>query len=127
MLSALVLIAGCAAWHPQAEGYYPGTVMSAGEKAIDTWIEQGADGRLRGRYVLHEPTRDVEGTLDAVGDDGCEVALFRWTDVYGTGVARLRFFSGAAVFRGGLGAGGDRAGAGMAGVRSGAGDELIAG
>ena len=108
MLAAVAFAAACAAWHPQVVGWYPGTVMSAGEKPIDTWIELGADGMLRGRYVLHEPGRDVEGTLEAAGgtaggDDGCEVAVFRWTDLYGTGLARLRFYPASRCFEGAWG------------------------
>ena len=71
MLAGLALAAACAAWHGDAAGHYPGVVMSDGMKLIDAWIEQAPDGRLRGRYVLHEPSREVAGTLDPVGDDGC--------------------------------------------------------
>ena len=83
--------AACAAWHPAATGTYPGIVESIGLHPIDTWIEEAPDGRLQGHYVLHETTRDVPGTLDPIGDDGCGAALFRWTDLYGTGLARLQF------------------------------------
>ncbi len=91
MLAALALAASCAAWHSDATGHYPGVVMSEGVKLIDAWIEQGPDGRLQGRYVLHEPAREVPGTLDPVGDESCNVAVFRWTDLYGTGLTRLEF------------------------------------
>ncbi len=50
--------------------------------------------------MLHEPDRDVPGTLEPVGDDGCDVALFQWTDVYGTGMARLHFFPDRHCFEG---------------------------
>ncbi len=104
MLAAIALAAACYAWHPQAVGHYPGTAMSSGQETpIDTWIELSPDGRLQGRYVLHEPTRDVEGTLAPAGDDGCEVAAFQWTDIYGTGVARLRFHPAARCFEGAWG------------------------
>ena len=103
MLAGLVLAGACAAWHPAAAGFYPGTVESMGEKPIDTWITETADGRLAGRYVLHEPDRDVEGTLDPVGDAGCNVAVFRWTDVYGTGVAQLNFIPERRCFEGAWG------------------------
>ena len=93
MFAGVLLVAACAAWHPLASGYYDGTVSSSGlEQRIETWIEQAPDGRLQGRYVLHEPTRDVPGTLAPVGDDGCGTAVFRWTDLYGTGLSRLQFF-----------------------------------
>jgi hypothetical protein len=92
LLVAPVLVAGsCAAWHGQVVGQYPGVVESQGPKRIDTWITLDPDDRLSGRYMLHEPTRDVPGTLQAVGDDGCDAALFRWTDLYGTGLVRLQF------------------------------------
>ena len=105
MLAALVVAASCAAWHGQATGHYLGEVQSAGPKAIDTWITEGPSGALSGTYVLHEPDRDVRGTLDPLGDDGCDAALFRWTDVYGAGVARLRFFPQAHCFEGEWGLG----------------------
>ena len=91
MLAAVALAAACGAWHPGAAGFYPGTVESVGPHSIDTWIEETADGRLQGHYVLHEPTRDVTGTLDPVGDESCGVTVFRWTDIYGSGLARLQF------------------------------------
>ena len=103
MLPAVVLAAACAAWHPAVVGFYPGTVESVGQKPIDTWITETPEGQLQGHYVLHEPDRDVTGTLDAVGDDGCEVAVFRWTDVYGTGLARLHFFPERRCFEGAWG------------------------
>lgn len=103
-LPALLLAAACAGWHPDAVGFYPGTAMSSGrQQPIDTWIEESPDGRLRGRYVLHEPGRDVSGTLDAVADAGCETASFQWTDLYGTGRATLRFFPTAHCFEGAWG------------------------
>lgn len=102
MLAAL-LVAGCAAWHPAAVGHYTGTVESIGLKPIETWIEQEPDGRLAGRYVLHESERDVAGTLDAVGDEGCDTAVFRWTDLYGTGLARLQFYPERRCFEGAWG------------------------
>ena len=91
MLAAVVLAAACAAWHPAATGYYPGIVESLGPKAIDTWIDEAPDGRLQGHYILHEPTRDVSGTLEPLGDEACDVAIFRWTDLYGSGLTRLEF------------------------------------
>ena len=91
MLAALALAASCAAWHPAAAGFYPGVVESTGPKKIDTWIDETPDGRLEGHYVLHEETRDVSGTLDPVGDEACNTAVFRWTDVYGSGLSRLTF------------------------------------
>ena len=100
MLATLVLSLVCTAWHPQATGFYPGVVESDGQKPIDTWIEETVDGRLQGHYVLHEPTRDVTGTLDAVEDAGCNVAVFRWTDMYGTGLARLVFVPERHCFEG---------------------------
>ena len=102
-LAALALAAACAAWHPQVTGHYLGTVESLGERAIDTWIALTPEGRLQGHYVLHEPSRDVTGTLDAVGDEGCDTAVFRWTDVYGTGLARLRFYPDRHCFEGAWG------------------------
>ena len=90
MLAAL-LVAACTAWHPAATGFYPGIVWSEGEKPIDTWIEEAPDGRLQGRYTLHEPGRDVQGTLDPLGDESCNTAIFRWTDLYGSGLTRLTF------------------------------------
>ncbi len=104
MLAGLVLAASCAAWHPAVVGHYPGTVVSSGqEQPVDTWIELTPDGRLQGRYVLHEPTRDVPGTLAPVGDEGCNAALFQWTDLYGSGVTRLRFHPEAKCFDGSWG------------------------
>ena len=87
----LAAAAACAMWHGQVTGYYDGRVVSDGEKSIETWLEVAPTGLLAGRYVLHEATRDVTGTLEAVGDEGCHTAIFRWTDVYGTGLARLTF------------------------------------
>ena len=103
MLPAAALAAACAAWHPAVVGYYPGTVQSDGEKPIDTWITETPDGRLTGHYILHEPTREVEGTLEAVGDQGCETAVFRWTDIYGSGLAQLHFYPERRCFEGGWG------------------------
>ena len=103
MLAALTLAAACATWHPGVAGFYPGVVESMGEKAIDTWIEEGPDGRLFGRYVLHEPTRDVPGTLEPVGDLGCETALFQWSDLYGTGLTRMQFYPARHCFEGAWG------------------------
>ena len=101
LLPTLFLAAACAGWHPDAVGFYPGTVMSSGEqRPIDTWIEQTPDGRLRGRYVLHEPDRDVPGILAPIADAGCEAASFQWTDLYGTGIATLRFFPNSHCFEG---------------------------
>ena len=103
VLPAVVLAAACAGWHPQVTGAYPGLVESDGIKRIDTWIELAPDGRLQGRYTLHEPTRDVQGVLAPVGDEDCDVALFRWTDVYGTGMVRLRFDPDRHCFEGAWG------------------------
>ena len=103
MLAAITVAAACAAWHPAAVGYYPGTVESVGEKPIETWITEAPDGRLQGHYILHEPGREVQGTLDPVADDGCQAALFRWTDLYGTGLARLRFHPEHRCFEGAWG------------------------
>jgi hypothetical protein len=101
MLAALALAAAfsgaaqtttaCTAWHPAATGFYPGVVESTGPKNIDTWIDETPDGRLAGHYVLHEETRDVQGTLDPVGDEDCDIAIFRWSDIYGSGLTRLTF------------------------------------
>ena len=102
MLPALLLAAACAGWQADAAGTYQGTVESRGEKAIDTTIEDGPGG-LSGSYVLHEETRDVVGTLQALADEGCGVALFRWTDLYGTGFARLHFYPVAHCFEGSWG------------------------
>ena len=102
MLPALLLVAACASSHHSVAGFYRGEVESVGPKAIDTWIEESADG-LRGRYVLHEPERDVTGTLETIGDEACDTALFQWTDLYGTGVARLRFFQYRHCFEGNWG------------------------
>jgi hypothetical protein len=99
MLPALLLAAACGAWHGEATGHYVGEVESRGPKAIDTWIEETQAG-LSGSYVLHEEARDVTGTLEPLGDEDCDVALFRWTDVYGTGVARLHFHPAAHCFEG---------------------------
>ena len=90
MLAAL-LVAACTAWHPAATGFYPGIVWSEGEKSIDTWIEEAPDGRLKGHYILHEPSRDVEGTLTPLSDESCNTAVFRWNDLYGSGLTRLTF------------------------------------
>ena len=103
MLPAVLVAAACAAWHPAAAGFYPGVVESAGPKRIDTWITVDPDDRLSGRYVLHEPGRDVPGTLEAVGDDGCEAAVFRWSDLYGSGLVRLQFLPGEHCFHGAWG------------------------
>ena len=103
MLPALLLAAACAAWHADATGFYRGEVESIGPKPIDTWIEDGPAG-LVGHYVLHEPDRDVPGTLEPLGDAACEVGLFQWTDRYGTGIARLRFFPDRHCFEGSWGA-----------------------
>ena len=102
MLAAVVLAAACAGWHPAAAGHYSGEVESQGRKAIDTWLEETPQG-LAGTYTLHEPTREVTGTLEAIGDEDCDVALFKWTDLYGTGVARLRFYPDAHCFEGSWG------------------------
>ena len=102
MLPALFLAAACAGWHADAAGFYRGEVESIGPKAIDTWIEDSPAG-LHGRYVLHEPGHDVAGTLEALGDETCDVGLFQWTDIYGTGVARLRFFPDRHCFEGNWG------------------------
>ena len=92
LLAALVLAAAtCGAWHDPASGFYPGIVESNGPKHIDTWIDQAPDGRLEGRYVLHEPNREVPGTLAPLGDESCNVAIFQWTDLYGSGLVRLEF------------------------------------
>ena len=99
MLPALLLAAACGAWHADATGHYLGEVESRGPKAIDTWIEETEAG-LAGSYVLHEETRDVPGTLEPLGDEACEVALFRWNDLYGTGLVRLRFHPAANCFEG---------------------------
>ena len=103
MLAALLLAAStCAGWHADVVGSYLGEVESRGPKAIDTVITETATG-LAGTYVLHEETRDVTGTLEPLGDAGCEVALFKWTDIYGTGVARLRFHPAQRCFEGSWG------------------------
>lgn len=95
----LVLVAACGAWHGAAAGSYGGEVESRGMKSIDTWLEETPAG-LSGRYVLHEESRDVTGTLDPLGDDGCEVAEFRWTDLYGSGIVRLKFNPATHCFEG---------------------------
>jgi hypothetical protein len=103
MLPALLIAAACAAWHGGAAGHYLGEVQSQGPKTIDTWLEETPDG-LAGSYVLHEPGREVQGTLEALGDDAdCHVALFRWSDLYGTGIARLRFYPAQHCFEGSWG------------------------
>ena len=112
MLAALVLAAACAGWHGAVVGQYRGEVESFALdtqgrpdrtlKAIDTVVEETQAG-LAGSYTLHEPTRDVTGTLEPIGDEDCNVALFKWTDLYGTGLARLRFFPDAHCFEGSWG------------------------
>ena len=102
MLAVLALAAACAGWHASAAAHYAGEVQSEGPKAIDTWLEDTPAG-LAGTYVLHEPTRDVQGTLEALGDEDCNVSLFRWTDLYGTGTARLRFDPARHCFAGSWG------------------------
>ena len=102
MLPALLLAAACAGWHADVVGPYQGTVESLGAKSIDTVIEDTPAG-LAGSYVLHEQTRDVPGTLEPIGDDGCDVALFRWRDLYGTGIARMKFYPAAHCFEGSWG------------------------
>ncbi|MBV8915683.1 MAG: hypothetical protein JOZ05_21925 [Acetobacteraceae bacterium] len=99
MLAVFLLAASCAGWHGGAAGHYLGEVQSQGPKAIDTWLEETPFG-LTGSYVLHEPEREVQGTLEALGDVDCGVALFRWTDLYGTGIARLRFYPAQHCFDG---------------------------
>jgi len=111
MLAAVLLVAACADWHGAVAGHYLGTVESAGPKAVDTWIEPAPDGGLAGSYVLHEPERDVQGRLEWLGDDGCDAGLFRWTDLYGTGIARLRFHPAQRCFEGEWGL--DRLSAGL--------------
>ena len=106
MLAALAIAAGCGAWQPQVTGYYEGTVESRGEKRIETWIDITPEGRLQGHYILHEPTRKVHGTLDAVNGSAsmpCETTIFTWTDLYGTGLARLRFHPERRCFDGAWG------------------------
>ena len=112
MLAALLLAAAaCTDWHGQVVGHYLGQVESQGPKAVDSWIEAAPGGALTGSYVLHEPKRDVHGTLDYLGDDGCDAALFRWTDLYGTGIARLQFHLEQRCFEGEWGL--DRLNAGL--------------
>ena len=65
-------------------------------KAIDTWLSETPTG-LAGTYVLHEPTREVTGTLEAIGDEDCDVALFGWTDLYGTGGRAAEVLPGGAL------------------------------
>jgi hypothetical protein len=101
--AALLLAAACADWHGQVAGHYLGQVESQGPKPVDTWIETAPGGALGGSYTLHEERRDVTGTLDYLGDDGCDTALFRWTDLYGTGIARLRFHPERRCFEGAWG------------------------
>jgi hypothetical protein len=98
--AAMLAAAACAEWHGQAVGHYLGTVESQGPKAVDTWIEMAPGGELTGSYLLHEPTRDVKGRLEWLGDDGCGAGLFRWTDLYGTGIARLQFRLAQRCFEG---------------------------
>ena len=86
----LDLVAACAAWHGLVTGYYAGDVRSTNAEWAETWIEDTPAG-LGGRYVIHEKDGDVPGTLTPVRDEGCDTALFRWTDRYGTGLMRLRF------------------------------------
>ncbi len=105
MLPALAIAAACTAWHPAAAGFYPGIVESQGPKRIDAWITEAPDGRLSGRYILHEPGRDVPGTLEPAADGACNEAWFRWTDLYGTGTARLQFHPDRHCFEGVWGAG----------------------
>ena len=101
MWPILAAAAACTAWHPSVTGFYPGTVISSGTTLpIDTWITQDPDGGLLGRYVLHEPTRDVPGTLEPLSDEACNTTLFRWTDLYGTGIERLEFFPAEHCFEG---------------------------
>ena len=106
MLPALALTAACAAWEPAVAGYYEGVVESRGEKRIETWLSVTPEGRLQGHYVLHEAERVVRGTLEPVAAAvPCETAVFQWTDVYGTGVAQLRFFPERHCFEGAWGMG----------------------
>ena len=101
MLPLLIAAAAaCGPWHGQVSGYYTGEALSSGRlEPVETWIEPTPKG-LAGRYVLHEPTRKVDGTLEALGDEDCTTALFRWTDVYGTGLLRLRFHPARRCFEG---------------------------
>ena len=103
MLPALLLAAACAGWHADATGFYRGEVESIGPKAIDTWIEDSAAG-LHGRYVLHEPSHDVSGTLEALGDESCDVGLFQWTDIYGRPASRGSDFTRTGTALRGIGA-----------------------
>ena len=100
MLPALLIAAACAAWHADATGHYTGTVESLDTQSAEAWITEDPDGRLSGRYVLHESARDVPGTLSPVADAGCDEAWFRWEDLYGTGTLRLHFPPGSHCFEG---------------------------
>ena len=105
MLPAVLLAAACATWHPAVLGYYPGTVANNGDMhPIDAWITESSEGRLEGHYVLHEPTRNVPGTLASVGDTTCDTSLFQWTDLYGTGLVELHFYPDRKCFEGNWGA-----------------------
>ena len=105
MLPAIVLAAACATWHPGVLGYYPGTVANAGDMhPIDAWITETTDGHLQGHYILHEPLRDVPGTLAPLSDSACDTATFQWTDLYGTGIVELQFYPARRCFEGNWGA-----------------------
>ena len=106
LLPALLVAASCAAgWHDAATGYYDGWAQSTNLMSVETWIEAAPDGRLSGRYILHEAGRDVPGTLEPAADGACNEAWFRWTDLYGTGTARLQFHPDRHCFEGVWGTG----------------------
>ncbi len=100
MLPTLLVAAACAGWHADVAGHYDGWVQSTNLMTVETWIEVTPEGRLSGRYVLHETGRDVPGTLDSATDGDCQESWFRWTDQYGTGTVRLQFYPDRHCFEG---------------------------
>lgn len=77
-------------------GWYENGVVGprGATSPIDTWLTADGEGRLQGRYVIHERRGDAPGTLDFQAWTGCRTARFRWHDRYGTGVAEFRFRDG---------------------------------
>ena len=106
LLPTLLVAAACASgWHEAVTGHYDGWVQSNNLMTVETWIEVAPDGRLSGRYLLHETGRDVPGVLEPAADGNCQEAWFRWTDLYGSGTVRLQFYPDRHCFEGVWGAG----------------------
>lgn len=88
-------------WLPQAEGTYAGEIWNDGSAiASETTFTLNEDGAITGSYVMHEPDKDVSGTISDCQLVDTLTLQCTWDDVYDTGDLRVTFAEDFSQFDG---------------------------